>query len=213
MDREDLGLLPPEFCQLDCQVVRVTLAGAEADWDKMDGKLAKFFDREVYSVEIMAAKDKDGAYGVQMNDGDIVISRKLVRAPKGTEEKSGKRSKKDRKEKETSSDSDGKSDKTTRCCTSLFGTATSGSRGSWCGWRTATPTPATGTPRPRPSTSPCPGPSWSSRSCSSGPGRTRTPNRLIISIVFLFIFLCMEIFSKKIFICRRTGTRRCISPP
>ena len=50
VDREDLGLLPPEFCQLDCQAVRVTLAGAEADWDKMDGKLAKFFDREVYSV-------------------------------------------------------------------------------------------------------------------------------------------------------------------
>ena len=115
VDREDLGLLPPEFCQLDCQAVRVTLAGAEADWDKMDGKLAKFFDREVYSVEIVAAKDKDGAYGVRMNDGDIVramISQKLVRAPEGAEEKSGKRSKKDRKEKETSSDSDGKSDKT-----------------------------------------------------------------------------------------------------
>ena len=84
VDREDLGLLPPEFCHLDCQAVRVTLAGAEADWDKMDGKLAKFFDREVYTVEIV----EDGAYGVQMNDGDIVramISQKLVRAPKGTE--------------------------------------------------------------------------------------------------------------------------------
>ena len=69
----------------------MTLAGAEADWDKMDGKLAKFFDREVYTMEIV----EDGAYGVQMNDGDIVramISQKLVRAPKGTEEKSWKKS-------------------------------------------------------------------------------------------------------------------------
>ena len=61
LDREDLGVLPPEFCNLDCQAVRVMLDGIEADWDKLDGKLSKYFDKDVYGIEFLSSKDKDGA--------------------------------------------------------------------------------------------------------------------------------------------------------
>ena len=114
LDREDLGVLPQEFCNLDCQAVRVMLDGIEADWDKLDGKLSKYFDKDVYTVEFLSSKDRDGAFAVQLNDGDIVksmLAQKIGKFKEGSEEKGNKKQKKDRKDKETSSESEGKSDK------------------------------------------------------------------------------------------------------
>ena len=113
IDKDGLAVLPAEFCQLQCQAVRVSLFGVEADWDKLDGKLAKFFERESFTVEIVGQKDRDGAFPVQLNDGEIVaamIKQKLVRQKDGLELKNGKKSKKERGEKETSSESEARSE-------------------------------------------------------------------------------------------------------
>ena len=114
VDKEDLAVLPADFCYLRCQAVRVFLAGVEADWEKLEGKLAKFFDKESFSVEIIGQKDKDGAFPVQLNEGEIVramIKQKLVKLKECSELKNGKKQKKERSEKETSSDSDVRSER------------------------------------------------------------------------------------------------------
>ena len=117
VDKEDLGVLPSEFCHLDCQAVRVVLDGVEADWEKLEGKLGKFFDREYYSVEFTGPKDKDGAYPVHLNEGDIaraIVIQKLGRAKEASDDKNGtgnKKQKKDRKDKEPSTESDKTSSK------------------------------------------------------------------------------------------------------
>ena len=114
VDKEDLAVLPTEFCNLQCQAVRVSLTGVEADWEKLEGKVAKFFDRETFSVEIVGQRDRDGAYPVQLNDGDIVrtmVKQRLVKVKEGSELKNGKKQKKERNEKETSSDSDVRSER------------------------------------------------------------------------------------------------------
>ena len=112
IDKDCLAVLPAEFCQLQCQAVRVSLVGVEADWDKLDGKLAKFFERESFTVDILGQKDRDGAFPVQLNDGEIVaamIKQKLVRQKDGSELRNGKKPKKERNEKETSSESENSS--------------------------------------------------------------------------------------------------------
>ena len=79
-----------------------------------DGKLSKYFDKDVYTVEFLSSKDRDGAFAVQLNDGDIVksmLAQKIGKFKEGSEEKGNKKQKKDRKDKETSSESEGKSDK------------------------------------------------------------------------------------------------------
>ena len=109
VDKDDLGVLPSEFCLLDCQAVRVTLDGVDADWEKLEGKLGKFFDREYYNLEFTGHKDKDGAYPVHLNEGDIaraIIIQKLGKSKEGVVDKNNKKQKRERKEKETSSESD-----------------------------------------------------------------------------------------------------------
>merc|ERR1719318_192209 len=97
---------------MECQAIRVGLAGVEGDWDW--DKLAKFFNMEAYKVEVICGKDKDGAFLVQLNGGDIVramVKDKVAVSKEETIEKvDGKKSKKGRKEKDASSDSDARSE-------------------------------------------------------------------------------------------------------
>ena len=112
VDKDDLGVLPSEFCHLDCQAVRVTLDGVEADWEKLEGKLGKFFDREFYSVEFTGPKDRDGAYPVHLNEGDIaraIVIQKLGKAKEAADDRnntSNRKQKKERKDKDASIESD-----------------------------------------------------------------------------------------------------------
>merc|ERR1719318_1676166 len=97
---------------MECQAIRVGLAGVEGDWDW--DKLAKFFNMETYKVEVISGKDKDGAFLVQLNGGDIVRAMVKDKVATSKEENlskgEGKKLKKGRKEKDTSSDSDARSE-------------------------------------------------------------------------------------------------------
>ena len=102
--------LPAEFGQMECQAIRVGLAGVEGDWDSVGSNLAKYFNMESYKVEMISVKDNDGVYLVQLNGGDIVKAMVKDRVATRKEDAGGKKSKRNRKEKEASSDSDARSE-------------------------------------------------------------------------------------------------------
>jgi len=106
--------LPAEFGQMECQALRVGLAGVEGDWDSIGDNLAKYFNMETYKVEVICGKDKDGVFLVQLNGGDIVkamVKDKVATSKEvATGNIEGKKGKKGRKEKDASSDSDARSE-------------------------------------------------------------------------------------------------------
>jgi len=74
VSQEDVCILPSEFGIMECQAVKVKLAGVNGNWDIMADQLAKYFNMDLYRVEITSGRDKDGAYLIRLNGGDIVKS-------------------------------------------------------------------------------------------------------------------------------------------
>merc|ERR1719312_136265 len=78
---------------MECQAIRVGLAGVEGDWDSVGSNLAKYFNMESYKVEVISVKDNDGVYLVQLNGGDIVKAMVKDRVATKKEDAGGKKKK------------------------------------------------------------------------------------------------------------------------